>query len=596
MGSMTLQQIQQLASRGQLNQAERACRELLRAMPNNMQAVRLLGQITRQNGKAEESCRIFAQLRQIRPADFQLLGELGASLTAANKHAQARPLLEKAVQTMPSASLWHLWLGKCYLKLFKTTQAIRTLEKAREIDPDNEEILFHLSNALLTSGRPSHAEPLVQSYLEKHPQSIQGRMTLGNIYEHEARHDEAVQIYQTILAEEPGNDAAIGGVARCLRIEGNYDEALKILEPILGREPSYSQVLAILPIYIATKRYEASIEMLEKVLKHNNIPDPVRATIHFALGDCYEGLKAYDAAFRCYKKGNGYYPKSFVREHRLQLYQEIRQSATPELLAHGPKATIDASRCVFIVGMPRSGTSLIEQVLDAHPDIYGAGELTELPGAISMIADRMKKPVPAYLKDVDVQLLNEAGQQYVERVTALAPDAKLIVDKLPHNFEMLGMIERMLPGAKVLHCSRNPIDNCVSLFVTQLSAWHSYSNDLSNLGWAYGQYVELMAYWKSVLSLPILDLVYEDTVADLEQQARKVIDFLGVDWNENCLKFYQVKRSVSTASVDQVRQPIYTKSVARWKRYGQQINPLIESLKAAGVDVGDVGDLSAQRR
>lgn len=572
---------------GRIPEAEQACRRALQANPGDMQATRLLGQITRQTGRGAESVRIFHQLRQARPGDIQLIGELGASLTSANQHAQALPLLQQAVEAMPTAVQWKIWLGKCLLKLFNTSAAVKVLEGAHADAPDNQEVLFHLANAMLTGGRPAHAEPLIREFLEKHPDSIPGRITLANVLEHENRLDEAVEICQGILEKDPNLDAALGTLARCLRAEGKYDEALAILEPIVAQHPTANQALAIAPIYLAGKRFAECKALFEQVLREEQVPDPVRASLTSGLAQAHQGLGDYDSAFRAFKRSNEYYPKSFKREHRLRLYKEIREAFSPEALKAGPRASIDAGKCVFIVGMPRSGTSLVEQVLDSHPRVFGAGELVDLPSTVGVLAEEMKGQPPSCLKELTQELLDEGGRRYIEQVTARAPEADFITDKLPHNFELLGLIHRMLPGAKIIHCKRNPIDNCLSCYFTQLSAWHSYSTDLSNLAWAYAQYLQLMDYWRTACQIPFLDVQYEDTVADLETQARRVLDFIGLEWDDNCLRFYEVERAVTTASVDQVRQPIYTSSVARWKRYGDHVKPLIESLKAAGVELAD---------
>ncbi len=588
MSRANLQQVTQLASAGKLIEADRACRQILQGNPGNTAAARLLGQITRRTGRATESVQIFRHLRQNRPNDIQLLGELGASLAASEQPQLALPLLIEAVEKMPTAVQWKVWLGKCYLKLFKTAAAIKVLKQAREDAPDDPDVLYHLANALLTSGQPAHAEPLILEFLQKRPDSVHGKVCLANIYEHENRLDEAVEICKAIIEKDPTMDAALGTLARCLRTEGKYDEALAILKPLIDAEPTSKTVLAVAPIYLAAKRFEECKSLFKQVLKQEYLPNPVKSSLTFGLAQCHQGLKDYDAAFRAFKRGNEYYPKGFKREHRLTLYQEIRTTFSPEILRDGPRGQVDASKCIFVLGMPRSGTSLIEQILDAHPRVFGAGELPEVPFVLAEICKQLDGPAPRAAKDATEELLTTGAQRYLDHIAGIAPEAEYIIDKLPHNFEMIGLIRRMLPGAKIIHCKRNPIDNCISCYFTQLSAWHSYSNDLSHLGWAYGQYQKLMDYWKNTCGIEMLDVQYEEVIADTEAQARRLLDAIGLEWDPRCLRFYETERRVTTASVDQVRQPIYTSSVARWKRFGDHVTPLIESLKAAGVELADV--------
>jgi tetratricopeptide (TPR) repeat protein len=587
MAQAGIQNAAELLRAGRVQEAERACREALRANPADVRAACLLGQITRQTGDAAESVRIFQQLRQARPGDSQIAGELGASLSAANLHSQALPLLEQASRDFPGAVQWKVWLGSCHLKLFNTGAAIRTLEEARELAPDSPEVAIHLANALLTAARPLEAEPLIRGFLARHPDSLAAMLTLAGVLEHMSRLGEASAVLRRVLEIRPGFEPALAGLARVLRVEGKYQEALALLEPVVAGAPTAGQAMAIAPIYLAEKRFEECRALFEKVLAQERIPEPVRASLCFGLGQACQGLKDYDGAFRAFKRANDLFPKTFNRQHRLRLYKEIREVFSAESIGAGPRANVDASRCVFIVGMPRSGTTLVEQIIDAHPRAFGAGELVALPETVEELARRIGGQAPACLAKLDQALLDEGGRHYLERIARLAPDAERITDKLPHNFEMIGLINRMLPGARVIHCRRNPIDNCVSCYFTQLSAWHNYSNDLSHLGWAYGQYEKLMEHWRAAADLPMLEVRYEDVVADIETHARRIIAFLGLEWDDRCLRFYEGTRAVTTASVDQVRQPIYQHSVARWKRYGNHLKPLIESLRAAGVEVRD---------
>ncbi|HZW09027.1 MAG TPA: sulfotransferase [Phycisphaerales bacterium] len=581
--SQTLQNAAQLLQAGKPLEAASVCREALRLNPADVRASIMLGQIARQTGDAAEAVRIFQQLRQARPGDSQIAGELGASLSAANLHGQALPLLEQAARDFPTAVQWKVWLGSCHLKLFNTVAAIRVLGEARELAPDSPEVAIHLANALLTGARPNEAEPLIRGFLERHPDSVAAMLTLAGILEHMSRLDEASGVLRRVLALRPGFEPALAGLARLLRAQGKYKDALALLEPVAGGEPTANQAMAIAPIYLAEKRFEECRALFEKVLAQDRLPEPVRASLNFGLGQACQGLKEYDAAFRAFKRANDLFPKSFNRQHRLRLYKEIRDVFSAESIRTGPRAGVDAGRCVFIVGMPRSGTTLVEQIIDAHPRAFGAGELVALPETVEELARRIGGQAPACLAKLDQALLDEGGRRYLGHVTRLAPQAERITDKLPHNFEMIGLISRMLPGARVIHCRRDPIDNCVSCYFTQLSAWHSYSNDLSHLGWAYGQYERLMEHWRFAADVPMLDVRYEDVVADIETHARRIIGFLGLEWDERCLRFYEGERAVTTASVDQVRQPIYRHSVARWKRYGAHLKPLIESLRAAGV-------------
>jgi hypothetical protein len=228
--------------------------------------------------------------------------------------------------------------------------------------------------------------------------------------------------------------------------------------------------------------------------------------------------------------------------------------------------------------MLRSGTTLIEQILASHPDIHGAGELTTLDG----LAKKAK------LLSLDILDWKEAlialrklGQEYLDQVWKLAPDARYITDKMPGNYGHLGLIHLMLPNAKIIHAVRDPMDTCFSCYSIRFTLGHEYSYDLGTLGRQYQRYSKLMKHWHNVLPAGrILDVRYEDNISDPEREARRILEYLGLPWDPVCLKFYESGRAVRTASVAQVRKPIYSSSVARWKRFENHLEPLLEAIRA----------------
>jgi hypothetical protein len=182
------------------------------------------------------------------------------------------------------------------------------------------------------------------------------------------------------------------------------------------------------------------------------------------------------------------------------------------------------------------------------------------------------------MKDATTESLNRIANEYLEDLQRYAPEARRIVDKMPHNYEALGLIDRLFPGARVLHCRRNPIDTCVSIYFKHFNSFHPYASDLRSLGLYYRQYEQLMEYWKRTLAVPILDVQYEEVVANQEEMSRRILEFVGLEWDERCLNYHQIERTVKTPSYDQVRKPIYTGSVERWRRYEAHLGPLLEAL------------------
>jgi hypothetical protein len=267
-----------------------------------------------------------------------------------------------------------------------------------------------------------------------------------------------------------------------------------------------------------------------------------------------------------------------------QKFDELIEVFSAENAARRPRAVNKSRLPIFIVGMPRSGTSLIEQILASHSEVYGAGELEDLPALVDSLAEMVgsKTPYPQCVDILKRKGLDEIAQRHLGKLAGLSMKAARVTDKMPHNFLHLGVIDMLFPGARVIHCMRDPIDTCLSIYSLPFNASHHYSSDLVNLGAHYQRYQGLMAHWKKVLRVPMLDIQYEELVNNQEEVTRKMLDFCGLGWEERCLRFYESERSVVTFSYDQVRRPLYKKSVARWKNFEQHLGPLIKALQGDG--------------
>jgi hypothetical protein len=255
-----------------------------------------------------------------------------------------------------------------------------------------------------------------------------------------------------------------------------------------------------------------------------------------------------------------------------------------------PRATLETRRPVFIVGMPRSGTTLIEQILASHPAVHGAGELQTLRliAKGSAGSDWSEgEPYPECLDGLSLARANRLAAHYLREVESLAADANradatYITDKQPLNFLILDLVEILFPGCHVIHCIRNPLDTCLSNFITNFEGGNEFKFDLAHLGQYHRDYRRLMDHWKKVLNVPMLDVRYEDLVLDTEGQVRRLLEFLGLPWDERCMKYYENARQVRTASEDQVRRPIYTSAIGRWKHYERHLGELIAALGRSG--------------
>jgi len=302
--------------------------------------------------------------------------------------------------------------------------------------------------------------------------------------------------------------------------------------------------------------------------------------LNFALAKAFNDCGHWDRAFDHYHRGNRLADVAFDPAASLAYVKAMIDTFTPEMLAARSSFGRESSRPVFIVGMPRSGTTLVEQIVASHPQVTGAGELDDLRvlGFEVPSLSKSPQPYPRCMADIDRQLATGLADRYLARLHAIDPNARRVTDKMPQNFLYLGLIGMLLPEARVIHCRRHPLDVCLSCYFVNFTQRLSFAYDLNSLGVYYRHYEMLMDHWRRVRPAAMLEVDYEGLVADQEGVSRRLIEFCGLDWHPACLSFHKNRRPVETASSWQVRRPIYSGSVQRWKHYEKYLDPLKEAL------------------
>ena len=294
----------------------------------------------------------------------------------------------------------------------------------------------------------------------------------------------------------------------------------------------------------------------------------------------YDSAREYDLAFTHYQQANAAKRWQFDAEQHRADTDNFIALHSPEFMAGLPRASIRSARPIFVVGMMRSGTTLTEQILASHPAVFGAGELPDIVEMANSLPATLNTdiPYPQCMALLTQAKLDELAQRYLERLAEFSADASRVVDKAPVNFRHLGLIELMFPDAHVIHCLRDPRDSCLSMYFTDFVHSHEYSSDLANLGSFYRDYRRVTRHWRNISKIPLLEVQYEELVAEPEATIRRIVAFCGLEWDDRCLNFHKSKRYINTPSYDQVRQPIYKKSAGRWKNYARHLEPLIEAL------------------
>jgi Flp pilus assembly protein TadD len=459
-------------------------------------------------------------------------------------------------------------------------EAERHYRAALQMRPGQPEALTGLGRLCLRTGRMDEAIHCFESALATAPGHKSVLLGLGEALAVAGRQNEAKNAYERLLAGEPENAEAHFGLGSVLKQLGRFAESQRAFAQaveLAPREPAYHRALAEAAPFLADDPRLAALEALLR--EEHRFSERQKVELHFGLFKAYDDLKRYAPAFEHLERGNRLYRKLVPYEESqvFALFREIEETYTPAAIAAHAGMGHQSELPVFVVGMPRSGTTLVEQILASHPEMFGAGELTFFQDLIN--AGFAGEDYPAGLSLLGDGGLRRLGGAYAARIAALAPKAKRITDKLPANGNHLGLIHLALPKARIVHVRRDPRDTCFSCYSKLFASGLNFAYELGELGRFHKAYDRLMAHWHQVLApRALLEVRYETLVADFAAEARRLVEFCGLEWDERCLNFHETRRAVRTLSEYQVRQKLFTSSIGRWQPYAQWLGPLFEAL------------------
>jgi tetratricopeptide (TPR) repeat protein len=512
--------------------------------------------------------------------------------------------------------------GNTLHELKRFGEALASYDRALALRPDYAGALFNRGNTLRQLKRFDEALASYDRALAARPDYADALNNRGNTLHELKRFDEALASYDRALALQPDHaealynrgdtlhergdlHAALAHYRRALSLKpdladvyNNMGNVLKELGQLQEAESAYCEALRLDPNSTAAyvnlaagktfKPGDAHLAAMEALAKTEDLSTSDRMRLDFALGKAYADLNDHSRSFKHLFAGNAAKRATIGYDETVALgrFDRIEAVFTPELIAAKSGGGNPSALPIFVLGMPRSGTTLVEQIIASHPAVHGAGELQLLSDVVHTVRnpDGNSVPYPELTLSLDHTALHQIGARYVARLGELAakygaPRAERITNKMPSNYYFAGLIHLALPNAKMIHTIRDPLDTCMSCFSRLFTAEQNYTYDLGELGRYYRGYERLMAHWRRVLPAGrILDVRYEDVVADLEQQARRIIAYCELPWDDRCLSFHKTDRPVRTASATQVRQPIYTSAIGRWHAYEVHIEPLLNSL------------------
>lgn len=543
-----------------LDEAKAACRKALSISPSSAEAHNNAANVFRDQGETEDAEAEYRKALSLKPGLLEARYNLGNLLMGQKRYKEAASELHAAAAGRPTEPLYHYSLGVALRKLEHYPDARMALERALQLQPDNAD---------------THLE-------------------LGRVYRELNEYDKAKASFEQTLALRPESPKGYFHLGNLLQIMGDFDGAERC-----GRNALEIQQDAAGAWYlIANSRdFSASdpeLAEMEELLENEDLPEKKRSLLHFALGKAHSQAGADpDRIFEHYRSGceSMRQTMDFDIAKTERFMDDIAEAFSAQWMSDTPASGDPTAAPIFVVGMPRSGTTLTEQILSSHPRVHGAGECTDLKYLLLSKNVASGMTFPEWVPDMPARELALLGGHYRSRVIDPAAPAERVVDKMPSNFFYLGLIAKALPNAKVVHLQRDPVDTCLSCYMQRFTNGHYWTYDLEELGLFYRAYAKLMDHWRRVLPEGLmLDFPYEELTANPEPQIRQLLEHCGLEWDPACLDFHNTKRAVRTASLSQVRKPMYRTSVAKWRKYRAHLQPLLDALgPLAPPDPGEAG-------
>ncbi|MBT3785715.1 tetratricopeptide repeat protein [bacterium] len=532
--------------RGFPDEAEEAGREATKLGPHNPSCWNNLGNVLHEKGEMREAISCFCQALERNPKFTGALNNLGVCYLESGKLNEAYGLLQKSIALDPSNAESYSNLGSVVRLLGDGPGSLDHLEKALSLDPSNLTICNNLALSLKAVERIPEAIEVLSHLLSLSPDYPEARMNLAAMLVDMGRQSEAISHYDSISQDYP-----------------ELCEAYRLRGLLTKWSPEND-----------------GLQRMLELLKSTSLPALQRLHLHFALGKAYDDLGEIENSFYHYEEANKWVRDSndYDPKEEEASFKRIEESFDKSFFDRVKAPGCQSELPIFILGMPRSGTSLIEQILSSHREVFGGGERTDL----SFVLFGPNSPL-SFATEIGVDTTGESrfemlGQEYYERVLPYAQGLSHITDKMPQNFRHIGLIHLILPRAPIIHCVREPMDTCFSCFTNYFSESHRYTYDQRELGEYYRLYENIMTHWDTVLPGRILKVSYEALLENPERETRRILEYCSLSWDDQCMKFYETDRAVTSMSSTQVRQPLYKAALRKWKPFEKYFQPLRDTL------------------
>jgi tetratricopeptide (TPR) repeat protein len=568
---------------GNLAEAVAAYRRALALNPNLVEAHINMGNALRGLGALAEAAASYRRALALKPDHALVHSNLGALLRGLGQFDDAVASFRRALEIKPDFVEAHNNLGNALKDLGRLDEAVASYRQALVLRPDLAEVHSNLGNALMDQGRLDEAAASYRRALISKPDYVEAHTNLGIVLRLQSRAVDAEASCRRALKIHPESVAAMSLLAELHGDNGRIAEAEELFKRAIAIDPQLPQAWAGIATLRKMTSGDAGWLAEARRIAAGRLPPSQEASLRYAIGKFFDDTGDFEQAFSNYQRAN-----ELTKMYAAPYDAALQKQAIDRIIEFFDRrwvsqVNIEANaslRPVFIVGMPRSGTTLAEQILASHPSVFGAGELPFWNTAWAMYTSSTLTGAAA-----SASVLPRLADDYLRLLEELAPNMSRVVDKMPANFLFLGLIHVVLPKARIIHMRRNPIDTCLSIYFQRFESTHPYAHDLGDLAHNYTEYWRLMKHWRLILpSGTILEVPYEGLVDDAELWSRKMVEFIGLPWDPACLDFHQTTRTVSTFTKWQARQKITRSSVERWRHYEKFVGPLLSLAKLEYTD------------
>ena len=607
---------------GNLEAAEKKFRQVILGDSTNIHGLNLLGMVCVNTGRHEEAVHLITQALKINPTDAQAQGNLGLAYQRMGKLQLAERHFGKSIEIGTKNPSIFNSLGNVLRESGRASEAVKVYESTLKVDGNYAECWTNLSQALVDMGEFGRAFQAVSRALQIDPSLPEAHNQIAEVYRNTFKYDLAISAYKKSLELCPTLYESMLGLATVYREFEDVGASFEVLNRLIALEPRHAKahtVLGILKEQIgdtvaAADCFKKSIELvpdavsphyhlsqikgriisqdeilaMERIQKITDLSSKDKSHIHFGLGEAYDQKGQTDKAFTAWLIANESKAKRYPYDLGKRTAHRDATIAYSKALTgrFTDSPAEDIRQLVFIVGMQRSGTSLTDQILASNTKVSSLGEVGYADEMAVQVKELTGKHYPQGLSGLSHEDINLLRANFLGKISQSHSDDPLLIDKTPMNFQYLGLLAEVFPSAKFIHCSRNPMDNCFSIFKLAFADDQDFAHELKSLGHHYKLYKGLMDQWKEMYPQRILDVRYEDTVSNIQEQCVRLVEFLDLAYEPEMLEFYSTKRLVRTPSASQVRKPIYKSSVQAWKKYEQHLEPLLEALRSIDVITG----------